>query len=79
MDGTKRLCRALYRRDETPADYLGGADAKMLHDAAQVLESLRAFATTVRTVHLDMGGKHRYALTTKSHAAWTEVVALLER
>lgn len=33
-DGTERLCQALYGRKATPRDYLGGSNAKMLHDAA---------------------------------------------
>ena len=36
-DGTDRLCRALYGRNATPKDYLGGSQAKMLHDAADRL------------------------------------------
>ena len=37
LDGTDRLCRALYGRKATARDYLGGSDAKMLHDAADRL------------------------------------------
>lgn len=41
MDGTERLCRSLYGRKATARDYLGGSDARMLHDAADRLtESL---------------------------------------
>lgn len=36
-DGTERLCQALYGRSAKPADYLGGSNAKMLHDAADRL------------------------------------------
>lgn len=45
-DGTNTLCQALYGRDAEPADYLGGADAKMLHDAASRIRDLedRLFA-----------------------------------
>lgn len=39
LDGTARLCRALYGRKERAADYLGGSDARMLHDAADRLAS----------------------------------------
>jgi hypothetical protein len=42
MDGTARLCRALYGRKERPADYLMGSDARMLHDAADTIARLRA-------------------------------------
>jgi len=33
-DGTDRLCRALYGRQPVPKDYLGGSNARMLHEAA---------------------------------------------
>lgn len=36
-DGTERLCRALYGRKATARDYLGGSNARMLHDAADRL------------------------------------------
>ncbi|MFC5423692.1 hypothetical protein ACFPOB_29600 [Bosea eneae] len=39
-DGTERLCRALYGRKAATRDYLGGSDARMLHDAADRLASL---------------------------------------
>lgn len=38
-DGTEALCIALYGRKAEPGDYLGGANAKMLHDAAARLSS----------------------------------------
>lgn len=41
MDGTDRLCMALYGRPAKPADFLGGADAKMLHDAATRIADLQ--------------------------------------
>jgi hypothetical protein len=36
-DGTERLCLALYGRKPQPRDYLGGSEARMLHDAASAL------------------------------------------
>lgn len=36
-DGTERLCRALYGRKASARDYVGGSDARMLHDAADRL------------------------------------------
>ena len=36
-DGTERLCRVLYGRSPLVADYVGGSNAKMLHDAADRL------------------------------------------
>jgi len=36
-DGIDRLCKALYGRDPRPSDYLGGSNAKMLHDAVGAL------------------------------------------
>lgn len=36
-DGTDRLCRALYGREARPEDYMGGSNAKMLHDAADAI------------------------------------------
>lgn len=50
MDGTDKLCKVLYGRDPRPADYLGGADAHMLHDAADLLENLALHA--FRAQHL---------------------------
>lgn len=40
MTGTDKLCMALYGRPAQPRDYLGGSDAKMLHDAAEVIAAL---------------------------------------
>ena len=37
-DGTERLCRAVYGRSATARDYLGGSEARMLHDAADRLD-----------------------------------------
>lgn len=42
MDGTDRLCHALYGRPAACNDYLGGSEAKMLHDAADALAAERA-------------------------------------
>jgi len=41
-DGTAKLCRILYNRKERPKDYLGGSDAKMLHDAADKILFLQS-------------------------------------
>jgi hypothetical protein len=41
MDGTERLCRTLYGRDPIASDFLGGSNAKMLHDAADKLQELK--------------------------------------
>lgn len=41
-DGTDLLCKALYGRPGKVADWLGGSEAKMLHDAAKEVERLRA-------------------------------------
>lgn len=40
-DGTERLCRAVYGRKAAARDYLGGSDAKMLHDAADRIAELK--------------------------------------
>lgn len=40
-DGTGRLCRALYGRKATARDYVGGSEAKMLHDAADRIAQLK--------------------------------------
>ncbi|MBA1445851.1 MAG: hypothetical protein M3H12_18680 [Chromatiales bacterium] len=40
-DGTDALCLALYGRKAKPADYLGGSEAKMLYDAAKVVDASR--------------------------------------
>lgn len=43
-DGTEALCAALYGRRAEPRDYLGGANAKMLYDAASALSNLHGSA-----------------------------------
>ncbi len=40
QDGTARLCLALYGK-EIPSAYLGGSNARMLHDAANVILATR--------------------------------------
>jgi len=40
-DGTARLCQALYGRPAQPRDYLGGSDARMLHEAADKIAALQ--------------------------------------
>ena len=40
MDGTERLCIALYGECK-PRNYLGGSEAKCLHDAADKIASLQ--------------------------------------
>ena len=40
-DGTDLLCKALYGRKGTATDWLGGSEARMLHDAAKVITGLR--------------------------------------
>lgn len=47
-DGTDRLCRAIYGREPRPADYIGGADAKMLHDAATKIDALERRVEVLR-------------------------------
>lgn len=41
-DGTDLLCKALYGRPGKVADWLGGSEARMLHDAAKEVDRLRA-------------------------------------
>lgn len=38
-DGLDRLGRAVYGRSPKPGEWLGGSDAKILHDAADKLEA----------------------------------------
>jgi hypothetical protein len=40
-DGTDRLCMAVYGRPAKPRDYIGGANAQMLCDAADMINALR--------------------------------------
>lgn len=47
MTGAERLCRALYDRAPGVDDTIGGLDARLLHDAAAVLEEI--FAAAVET------------------------------
>ena len=51
-DNMDRLCRILYDREPEPADYLGGAGAKMLGDAADVIADLQR--------SLDVYNPHRF-------------------
>ena len=39
-DGTDRLCMAVYGRPAKPRDYIGGANAQMLYDAADLVSAL---------------------------------------
>ena len=48
MDGTDTLCEALYKRKAGVNDYIGGADAKMLTDAAAVIIRLEAESARAR-------------------------------
>ena len=41
-DGTERLCDALYGRNAKPSDYIGGANARMLHDAANWINDIQS-------------------------------------
>ena len=40
-EGTVRLCKALYGREPTMDDWKGGANARMLHDAADRIEGMK--------------------------------------
>lgn len=42
IDGTERLCLATYGRGARARDYIGGSEARMLHDAATEIHRLRA-------------------------------------
>ncbi len=44
-DGTDALCLALYGRKAGPKDWLGGSQAKMLHDAAARIDRLQTRIT----------------------------------
>lgn len=44
MGGTDRLCMALYNRLPKAMDYMGGSEAKMLHDAADYIEDIKRAA-----------------------------------
>jgi hypothetical protein len=48
LDGTDRLCMALYGRLSEAEDYLGGSDAKMLHDAADRITQLQTQLDSLR-------------------------------
>lgn len=48
-DGTERLCRAVYSRPAQPRDYLGGSQAHMLHDGADLIARLKAMLDRDRT------------------------------
>ncbi len=41
QDGTDKLCQAVYGRAAKASDYLGGSEARMLHDAADKITELK--------------------------------------
>jgi len=49
VDGIDRLCWAVYKRAAKPSDYLGGSEAKMLHDAAKKIGELKEEWELLRT------------------------------
>ena len=51
FDGTDRLTLALYGRTSKPQDYIGGADANMLHDAAALI---RVYGDILRAIQADL-------------------------
>lgn len=48
LDGTERLGRAIYGRAPRVEEYLGGSEAKMLHDAANRVELLQGELAAAR-------------------------------
>jgi hypothetical protein len=46
---------------------------KNMEQEKTALELLQKLSDTVATIHLDMGGKHRYALSANSHPVLTEI------
>lgn len=68
-DGLTRLAVVLYNREPTPREYRGGADAQILHDAANRIEALEAYVGRVeaRTQPLPVVQANAHILGT---AAW---------
>ena len=54
-DGTESLCRAIYGRDGTAKEFLGGSDAKMLFDATDLILRYREALEAI--VETDDGGR----------------------
>lgn len=52
-DGTQRLVDALHGRMDTAQDWLGGANARMLHEAADEIARLRAELAETRKARLE--------------------------
>jgi len=48
-DGTDRLCHLLYGRSPEPSDYIGGSNARMLHDAVQEIEILQKWVDDLQS------------------------------
>ena len=64
MDGTDKLCEAVYGRTARACDYLGGTDAKLLTDATDLIRALQAENARVRhlviSTAVQVGIKYAY-------------------
>lgn len=54
---------------EVPTDY----DVEFICDAVQALALLQELNYELKTIHLDMGGNHRYAISAKAHPIITRI------
>lgn len=61
-DGTERLVQALHGRSAKPRDYLGGSNARMLHEAAERIRELEAAINGLISTGLNGGNSVRLAL-----------------
>lgn len=74
-DGTRKLCKILYGRDDKPADWVGGSEAKMLHDAAERIAQLESPWQPIETAPTD-GTEvllYRAKKTSSKNAIWPNV------
>lgn len=67
-DCTDQLCRTLYGRGARPADYLGGSNATMLHDAAVRIETQNAEITMLKDQLRSQAASAKMGMDAAKHA-----------
>jgi len=68
LDGTEKLCNALYARKSTASDYLGGSDSRILHQAANTISALREKLETAKSL-----AYHTHPITGAMEATYKEL------
>jgi hypothetical protein len=60
MDGTDKLCLAVYNREPISSDYIGWFNARMLHDATKLIYDLLAERDALRAKVRDLEQEVQY-------------------